>query len=407
MPVRMVLAVQDSRYVEPLLDYVQGSSFGNMLHVTAFTRMDAFLQYMTEHKPGLVVGDRDMLQAWLEAAGGDARHIAWLLLSEDGGALPSARGGEPGRGAAIAKYQPLPQLLEAVLAYCKGPLNGAVSEPKRHSGTTPVLGIASPLGGCGKSTIAMNMAKQLGVLGLRVFYLNLETANTGALFSSGTPEGEQRFSRLLYNVKAWQEENIAKRQAGAQRPEMPDVELGPFIVKHPGMKCDTFAPSQQVQELMEITEADTGLLLKLLAASDEYDLIIADTGGCIEERTLGVLEGADLLMWVLLDDLVSMYKSGVWLNYLESRHPELFRNAMGKSRYVMNRFTGQLANPLPRQASGLDGALPYIPSWKQVHQEDLLLCSPIFQREILKLCRALLEKPGLVSFHADGDRAYG
>ena len=46
IPARLVLAVQDSRYVEPLLSYVHGSSYGSALQVTAFTRIDSFLHYM-------------------------------------------------------------------------------------------------------------------------------------------------------------------------------------------------------------------------------------------------------------------------------------------------------------------------------------------------------------------------
>lgn len=66
IPVRLVLAVQDSRYVEPLLNYVHGSSYGSALQVTAFTRVESFLHYMDAgDTPNLVVGDANMLESWL------------------------------------------------------------------------------------------------------------------------------------------------------------------------------------------------------------------------------------------------------------------------------------------------------------------------------------------------------
>ena len=52
----------------------------------------------------------------------------------------------------------------------------------------------------------------------------------------------------------------------------------------------------------------------------------------------------------------------------------------------------------------IDGVLPYIPSWKQLHREDLLLSSPIYQREVLKLCQQLLEGSGIMPVHAGGGK---
>lgn len=66
IPARLVLAVQDSRYVEPLLSYLHGSSYGSVLQVTAFTRTDSFLHYMEVGEvPNLVAGDTEMLESWL------------------------------------------------------------------------------------------------------------------------------------------------------------------------------------------------------------------------------------------------------------------------------------------------------------------------------------------------------
>jgi hypothetical protein len=49
-----------------------------------------------------------------------------------------------------------------------------------------------------------------------------------------------------------------------------------------------------------------------------------------------------------------------------------------------------MINSLPRDFMELNGALPYIPSWKQMQHHELLLSSPIYQREIRHLCHELL-----------------
>ncbi|KOP66770.1 hypothetical protein AMS62_17155 [Bacillus sp. FJAT-18019] len=381
IPARLVLAVQDSRYVEPLLNYVHGSSYGSALQVTAFTRTDSFLRYMeTGEVPNLVVGDTEMLECWL--ARGKVS-IPWLHLSEGNTAISLMEDGK-----STPKYQPLPQLLDVILSHCKR--SGGTVE-KLNAGSTPILGIVSPLGGSGKSTIAMNIAKQLGVLGLKVFYLNLETVNSSALFPSGSVGMEGSFSRLLYDMKAAQEPVSGS-----------ELSVTSYIIRHHGLKCDSFEPNFNVKEMAEMTREDTVLLLNSLVTSNHYDVIVADTEEYMGERMQAVLEQAGLLIWVLLDDLISVHKSGVWIDQLEQRHPALFESVRKRSTFIVNRFTGQLVNSFPRKDISIDGVLPYIPSWKQLHQEELLLSSPIYQREVLKLCQQLLEGSGIMAVQAGG-----
>jgi len=54
----------------------------------------------------------------------------------------------------------------------------------------------------------------------------------------------------------------------------------------------------------------------------------------------------------------------------------------------MNKFNGSIVNVLPVEDMQLEGTLVYVPSWKQVTNSELLWCSPIFQRDILKLCQS-------------------
>ncbi|MEK6993260.1 hypothetical protein NST08_23595 [Paenibacillus sp. FSL K6-1566] len=382
LSVRFVLAVQDSRYVEPLLNYVNGSSYSSSMQITAFTRQDAFLHYMESGEPpALVVGDAEMLMAWFQL--GDPA-VPWLLLN-DGAGMPASC---PAGGSHTAKYQPLPKLLEAISARCHGSStfsggsNGISGGAGLQTGMAAVIGVLSPLSGCGKSTLAMNMAKQFAVLGLRVFYLNLESVNSSVLFPSGCDGMEGSFSRLLYDIKAAQEggsENV--------------LQVMPYRLRHQGLKCDTFEPSLHVKEIMEMTRSDTELLLRSLGSAGQYDVIVVDTDGASgvrEERLQAVLEHTGALIWVLLDDPISMFKSGIRIDQLLQSGESFSGGLMKRSRFVVNRYTGQLVNRPPRQDIRIDCMLPYIPSWKQLHQQELLLMSPIYQREVLKLCRQLL-----------------
>lgn len=383
LPVRIVLAVQDSRYVEPLLQYIHGSEYVKKVQVTAFTRVEALLQH--RDIPDLIVGEAKMLEAWLNEG---ISSVPWIVLTE-GGEEPSLAGD----GLIVAKYQPLPQLLELWMNHVGG---NRERKNEAHSDSTQIIGLVSVLGGSGRTTAAVNMAKQLGVMGLKVFYLNLETINTSALFSGGNRR-EGAFSRLLYEIKSSQE--------SGERTELP---LARYVMVHDTLKCDVFEPSDHLKELMEMTAEDVNILIELISKSGQYDVIVIDTDNQSKERLHAVMDHCQLLLWVLLDDLISMHKNGVWLSHMEKENPEWFRQIMSKSRFIVNRYTGSLGNPLPRKDMTMDGVLPYIPSWKQVQQEELLLCSPIFQREILKLCSDLLGENGWFDLRSkDGEHAYG
>ena len=176
------------------------------------------------------------------------------------------------------------------------------------------------------------------------------------------------------------------------------------ILEASGLKCDSFEPNFNVKEMAEMNREDTALLLNSLVSSNHYDVIVVDTEEYMGERMQAVLEQAGLLIWVLLDDLISVHKSGVWIDQLEQRYPALYESVRKRSTFIVNRFTGQLVNNFPRKDINIDGVLPYIPSWKQLHQEELLLSSPIYQREVLKLCQQLLEGSGIMAIQAGGGR---
>lgn len=199
---------------------------------------------------------------------------------------------------------------------------------------------------------------------------------------------------MLYELKAAQEE---KRVQTMVSPE-------PYTVHHPGIRADWFKPVTNLKELVQLGKADTRKLLQSIAASGRYDVVIADTDSGPNERLAAVLEGCRHLVWLMLDDITNLYKNGQWFAFMERSQPELFAELAGKSRYVVNRFTGQLANPLPACIPEVDGVLPYTPSWKQNSNEELLLSSPIYQRDILKLCKSLL---GDSFVSGSGVRGYG
>ncbi|MBE9917930.1 hypothetical protein G8C92_28425 [Paenibacillus donghaensis] len=381
VPYKVVLAVREPEYLERLLHYAYASEYGTRMHIIGFTRAEPFLEYINGGElPDLAVGDKELLGSWLREGG---MACSWRTFGASGD-----------EATEVLKYQPLPELLEALLRACqkKGGRSGPTA---KQGGGAVTIGFVSAAGGCGKTTAAVNMAKQLGGLGLSVFYLNVEAINSSAVFprQNRKVEDAQGLPNLLYEMKAAQETKNGK-----------SVPVDSFVVHHPAMKCDWFDPVHNRNEILQLGKEDVLALLGLLAQSSRYDIVIADTDSGMNARTDAVIDGCSHLIWMLLDDLIHMYKIDQQLAYMERSSPEELEQMMAKSRFIVNRYVGSLANALPESIREIDGVLPYIPSWKQIHNEELLLSSPIFQRDILKLCRELL---GGELAEAAGVRAYG
>ena len=314
-------------------------------------------------------GEMTFLAPWLEQG---EQTVTWIVLDEMGQSSL--------QGSVLAKYQPLPQLLDAILHLSRR--KGVA--PSRSLGQTTMVGILSAVGGSGKTTTALNIAKQLGGSGLSVFYLSLETMNSSAVFPRQIRSSESGtgLSRLLYELKAAQETK-----------NYSCISIPTYVVHHEGIKADIFEPLTNIKEWIQMSKSDVSQLMKLIADSGQYDVMIVDTDSGAGDRCEAVMESCGSLVWLLLDDVISMHKSGQWLSFMERSNPSLYGDMMLKSKFIVNRYVGSLANSLPSTIEGIDGVLPYIPSWKQVSHEEILLSSPIFQRDILNLCREWVGDP--------------
>jgi cellulose biosynthesis protein BcsQ len=377
MAARIVLAVRESQYIEPLLHYLHHSEYGEMLRITAFSRSDAFAEFMrSEEVPDAVVGDAAFIEAWLV---GGRSTVPWAVLSEDGGhgSYLGKNAKNLAGGMVIAKYQSLPALLEAILQLCE---IKRLRTPSVAKEDTLLLGIVSCSGSSGKTTIALNIAKQLGGMGLSVFYLNLESVDSSSMFLRPPVGHAPGLERLLYEM-----------QASRSHEEQGIVELGSYIVRHEELQSDAFRPVGNLKEMLQMTRQDTLDLLEQLTAAKVYDVVIIDTGSIEEERARAVLERSTVLLWVMRNDDLSLNKTARWLFHCSAPHSEMPPDILAKSKFAINFGTDSMDRGMLPEGMTLDGLLPHIPSWTLRHREELCLNSPQFQRAIMELCRGIVE----------------
>lgn len=368
IPVRLVLASRDELYIELFLHYVHNSEFDRNLVVTAFSLEAAFHKYM--ESSGESVDAVLCEEAFLEQGMMDKRQrIIWMCLNEGSGANFA--------GYQVFKYQPLHELLSKVLEQIQSTKEVRLPD----IGRAMVIGVYSAVGGCGKTTVALNLAKQLAAEGRKVFYLNLETFVSGILFAEQElPEGRGAgMARLLYDLKA-----AADRKEPMRQP------ISTYTLRHPLFHGDLLGPVDNINELLEMESHDTKELIDYIAGSGVYDVVIVDGDSYINPRTEGVLENANKVVWLVTDDGEVMRKTGTALAYLERHHPSLYHSMMNKVIFTLNRCSGERLNGMPRPDLTIRAALSLIPSRGAGSRQDPMMYSPVYQRDILRLCRELL-----------------
>jgi cellulose biosynthesis protein BcsQ len=322
-----------------------------------------------------VVGDPFFIEAWLVEG---KTTVPWAVLNEDGRTMGNSANLAGGR--VIAKYQSLPALLESILQLSDVMRTRTASASQEQ---TLMLGVVSASGSSGKTTLALNMAKQLSGLGLSVFYLNLESVDSSGLFVRLPAASTSGLERLLYELKAGRGED------GKDHEDK--LELGRYVVRHDVLRCEVFRPVENFKEMLQMTRQDTLDLLDLLAAAGGYDIVVIDTGSIEEERTQAVLQRCGMLLWMLRNDEASRYKTMKWLEHGNHPHSGWPPDIQKKSRFVMNFATDSVKDEPVSEGMKLDALLPHIPSWALQHHVELCLSSPQFMAGVQQLCEVIVE----------------
>ncbi|MNR07929.1 hypothetical protein D3C85_1240620 [compost metagenome] len=221
-----------------------------------------------------------------------------------------------------------------------------------------------------------------------MLYLNLETAGSGFNGPSGSQENDMSgLARLLYDL-----------QASEDKGDRSDLSAANYVIRDPHLQVAMFEPLANLNELLELTKEHTIRLIDFLAGSGICDFIIIDTDSYPSERTEGVLERCDQLIWLLTDDIGAVHRTDRWLAHLERTRGELYTALVQKSIFTVNRCLGNLANKLPLENVVPYLTLPYIPAWKQLNSWEELFHSPEYQRDLMKLCSQIMEVSG---YHAE------
>ncbi|GGG04870.1 hypothetical protein [Paenibacillus abyssi] len=381
----LVIAAKEQEYVKRLAEYIRESPATSSWQVTAFTHPPALKQYLRSGYPAdLLALQPNFLEEAKEVM--PAKAVAAALVRHLGEADDYEQ---------LLQYQPLPQLLKQLNEiYTKASGGSPLAGVKE--GTTPVAAIYSAIGGIGKTTLALNLAKQAAEGGKRVFYLNLEMWNATGMYFGGGADGEDDFSRMLYMLQSGSEQSAAQ--------------FASIRKHHPGMQIDYFQPAPSPDERLALTSELASAMVDMITSSGQYDLLVIDLDCRMDDVFFQVLEECGLMLWLNGTDVTAKRKTELAVQYGRRKRGEAFRELEAKLRIIQVGVHAAEEGGRPSEQSFLSahGLLPFHPQWHQAEQPAQLLSSPPYRGAVTGLLKQWIwPEGGAESDRGGGARAAG
>lgn len=186
---------------------------------------------------------------------------------------------------------------------------------------TKVIGVFSPNGGAGKTTMAIAMAMRSVQRGMKVFYLNLESVPSTSAFLDCN--SEINLSHVLYFLKE-KSKNLSLKVEGAS-------------LEYLNGGLNYFAPPDSPYEINEITGDDIRELVNQLKTLNKYDSILIDMCSMIDDRNMKIFEICDNIICILTTERCSQIKATQFLKLFEMAESKELQEIQNKIRFVMNK----------------------------------------------------------------------
>lgn len=304
----LVIADIDESYTRALSEYIN-SYHSTAFAVSCFTKADSFSRYM-EQQPSIdiLLISCDFIEASKECTS------AKLKLVLSGGALAKEYPGIQ----VINKYSTGEKLLaDVVHLYSKlDPLDMRISPYSKNAG---LIGVYSPSGGAGKTTIATALSMQCTELGMCCFYLNLETIqSTGVFFSS---DSKRNLSYAFYYLKE-KSNNLSFKMNGLKST---DTDYG----------VQYFNSPESPLEYEEIDADELEQLIQAIKGMGCYDYIFIDMSNAFDSKNHRVMNLCDRIVLITLQEPVSIHKNRML-------HGELAKLSDSDNNCISDKFINVL-----------------------------------------------------------------
>ena len=361
--INIVLADSDELYLNKLTDYFMEKTA--MFEVSSFTSRDSLIAYMLEKniKIDVIVFAESMANELIA----NAEIPAKIFLSD--GTYSDVVGFD-----SVNKYQKAEKLVHSIqMIYAEQ--TGHVEVVTGGDKQTKAIGVFSPVGGCGKTTMALALSMYLASHGKRVFYLNYEIINSTTEFLNTAPGGS--LSDVL----------LAMKTKGAN--------IGLRIVSNKyfdaGMNISFINPPESALEVNELTTPEQIKLIKELENIGDFDAIIIDFDSGFSEAKLELLDACDFILTPFTTDEVSLVKMRLFMREFGMRGEldVIFKKmslAVNKADLHTN---SRLHGSGIQESKAVEVTMPLSPSFADIRSlsSAVVIMHPVFAEFFTKVFR--------------------
>ena len=334
--IRLIFADQDTVYMDYFLNYIRSSKEAEKFEIKMFSSKENLEKYLID-KP---IADILLISSSFQFDF-PPTHQAITIYLQNEIILDSQDD-----SFTIYKYQPLNQLISQILSiyYEHSQKISKISKSIR----TKTIAVYSAAGGTGKTTVAVQLCRQLALQNQKVFYLNLELFHSTSLYFS-SPE-DQPSSQILYYLKANPNQLLGKIESLKKRDTQTNVEY--------------FDMAVSAEEMLEITAEEVERLLDGLVQTENYDYIILDLDSTTHMRIKAALKYSQHIIWVLNPDVQSFLKTATMIEEYGMIFDEE-EDISSKSIYVLNRYSGKMKDEFKQFPVHIQSFLPFVEQWRE------------------------------------------
>ena len=301
MVLKIAIADKNEEYVERLLGVLEEYE---ELNISVFTDETALEQALMSQKFDVLLFDASVYNGY---ADGNKKTLQILLLDEEKGVPEQFQ-----KIRKIRKYQRISkiyqQILEVYAEVC-GDM-GTIAGQKK----TSIVAVYSPIGGAGKTTVALCAATKYAMQGKRSLYLSLEDIGSQECYLPRTEE------RGISEVVARLDENI--NYAMKVQSLMQTKQTNLFYLNHFDSPNDVY----------ELSPEDVKNLIDVLGKTGLFDVIVLDMECSMDAKALTVFEVADHIVVVEKADNMAASKMTCFVNQAH------IKNAYGKKMVRVQNF---------------------------------------------------------------------
>lgn len=316
--IQIAVADEDVVYLKQLTNYLISSE--HKFNIFSFSKIESLVSFLNDpkNKTDILLLSEDMRCTETDRCNASVK----IILSDED--IDEIDGYE-----SVKKYQKTSNLMNSVMLIY-GTNSGHADALSKGERSTRYVGVYSPVGGSGKTTLALILSHTLAQQGKKVFYQNLE--NIDSTRNILPMEAQMSLSDLLVDIRTKENGTGLKLISKMCTPQ----KIGFSYINPPDSSL----------ELNEVSIDEKITLLKELGKISQFDVVMLDFESELNSDKLCLLQMCDKVIVPILPDVISINKMMQLFREIKLR--EELSSFKGKAIYVVNKI-GQGTDTYLRQ----------------------------------------------------------